>query len=227
MSKDVLIVIPAYNEEKTIGKVVQALKVEGFMRILVVNDGSEDQTEMAAFQKGAEIINHLVNLGKGAALKSGFEYAIGNQFKYVITCDADGQHLAKDVRKIADNLLQEKADVILGTRFNNKALLRDKIPISRKVFNKLANIVNFIISGVNASDSQCGLRGYNRKAISAMDLESRGLDIDSEILGEVRGNKLQFKEVKIEPVYTQYSLSKGQNFLKGLETLYRLLIKEF
>ena len=226
MNQDTLVVIPAFNEEKTIVNVINNLQKVGFRDILVIDDGSLDKTRLIVEKEKIHLLVHEINLGKGAALKTGFEYALKHNFKYIITCDADGQHLAKNVLELANLIRQQNVEVVLGSRFINNKFQR-KIPLSRRVYNKIANMITFFTEGVKVSDSQCGLRGYNTKAITSMNLKSHNLDIDSEILGEIRKNNLRYIEYPIEPVYTEYSLSKGQNFLKGLETLYGLLIKDF
>lgn len=226
MYKDILVIIPAYNEEKTIVRVIKDLQRIGFENILVIDDGSDDRTGVVVQKEKVILLTHAVNLGKGAALKTGFEYTLKHNFRYLITSDADGQHSAKDVQEIANTIQHQNVEIVLGSRFINTKFHK-KTPLSRRIYNKIANMITFITEGIKVSDSQCGLRGYTIKTVAAMNLKSRGLEVDSEILGEVRKHKLQFTEVPITPIYTKYSLSKGQSFLKGLETFYGLLIKEF
>jgi len=115
--------------------------------------------------------------------------------------------------------------VVLGSRFL-RAQDERVIPLMRIFYNKIANVITWFFEGIKVTDSQCGLRGYKIQAIKTMNLQTRGLEIDSEILGEMKRNKLRFIEVPITPVYSKYSLAKGQSLLKGIETLYSLLIKE-
>ncbi|OGB63020.1 hypothetical protein A2X44_03375 [candidate division CPR3 bacterium GWF2_35_18] len=223
MNQDTLIIIPAFNEEKTIGDVVKDLQNGGFRSILVVDDGSTDRTNNVLKNYKIQYVRHLVNLGYGAALRTGFQYALDHNYKHVITCDADSQHLTSDIIKVNQRLHQEKCEVVLGIRVDTN---KHKTPFLRKKFVTVANILNTFLSGVTTRDSQCGLRGYKKEALSKMKLLSRDMEISLEILKEMKKNKLKYQEVIIVPVYTKYSMSKGQGLIKGFETIYKLLIKE-
>lgn len=221
----ILVVIPAYNEEESIIEVIKSLKREFLSNILVIDDGSDDETVIRVQREGIKILSHPLNLGKGAALKTGFQYFLQTDFQYLITCDADGQHLAADVKKIADILQKNQYNVILGSRFLKGKNSRE-VPFIRIIYNQVANKVNSIINGVKFSDTQCGLRGYQRKTVAVLELHSRGLDIDSEILQEIKKKKLSYLEIPIKAIYTKYSLSKGQNLRRGIDTFLKLVAKK-
>jgi glycosyltransferase involved in cell wall biosynthesis len=218
----VFIVIPAYNEEKMIGKVVKDIKKEGFSNIVVVDDGSTDNTSLVAKKSGAKVLRHIINRGKGAAVKTGIEYAKLKNASYVITIDGDGQHNQKDIIKIYDKL-KEGYEVVLGSRFLNK---KNKMPFFNKIANFFANFLTFIIYELYVSDSQSGFRGYNRKAIDLMDIQSEDYDFESRIIYEIARHKLKFCEVPIDVFYTKYSMSKirKQNLINGIKTLVKMII---
>lgn len=225
MYKNILIIIPAYNEEKTITAVLRDLLTHNFTNILVVDDGSSDQTYRLIKKYPVKVLRHQVNLGYGAALKTGFHYALQKGFPYSITFDGDGQHLSTDLEKIAKILINSNYDIVFGNRLSLQK--ENSFPFPRKQYILLANFINKILKGININDSQCGLRAYTRKALTQMNLKSRGMGLSLEILQEIRRCDLSFTELDITPVYTEYSKSKGQNFFMGIKTLYELIIKEF
>lgn len=217
--KKIFIVIPAYNEGKMIGKVIEDIKKEGFKNIIVVDDGSTDNT-FAVAKKGAIVIKHMFNCGKGAAVKTGMELAKKLKADYVITFDGDGQHNPKDIKKIVEKL-NGGFEVILGNRFIKK----NRIPFFNRLGNFLANILTYLIYGLWVGDSQSGFRGYNKKALDKLELLSDQYDFDSEVIREIVHHQLKFCEVPIDVFYTPYSLSKRhkQNLVNGIKTLFKMI----
>lgn len=220
--QDVFIIIPAYNEEKMIDKVIEGIKKEGFSNIIVVDDGSTDNTSLVAKKSGAKILRHIINRGKGAAVKTGIEYAKIKKALYVITIDADGQHNPKDIKEILEKLKQGY-QVVLGSRFLNK---KNKMPFFNRTANFLANFLTFAIYELYVSDSQSGFRGYNKKAINLIDIQSEDYDFESRIIYEISRHKLKFCEVPIDVFYTPYSMSKKnkQNLINGIRTMIKMII---
>ncbi len=217
----VFIVIPAYNEEKHIGQIVADCRAHHFEHVLVVDDGSTDGTAKEAEKAGAVVLRHFVNRGVGAATQTGLTAANLLDTEYVITLDADGQHEVKNARDILSALEKKNADIVVGSRF-----IRDnKIPFLRRIFNALANLVTFLLSGTYLSDSQSGMRGFNRKALSQIVISANGYEFSSEIVREARYYHLRITEVPITVHYTTYSLSKGQNFATGIATVVKLIIR--
>ncbi len=217
------IVIPAYNEGKVIKQVIQDIKKEGFKDIIVVDDGSEDNTYDIAKQSGATVLKHILNRGKGAAVKTGLEAAKILKADFVITMDADGQHEPKDIKKILKKL-RSGYEVVLGSRF----LRKNKMPLKNRVFNTIANIITWLFYGLYVSDSQSGFRGYSKKALELIDTESEEYEFDSEVLREIVRHKLKYCEVPVKVYYTTYSQSKSkkQGLISGIKTLYNMLIKQ-
>lgn len=217
---NILVVVPAYNEEKTIKDVVLDLKKNGF-NILVVDDSSSDRTASLAKEAGAQLLRHEINLGQGAAIKTGFEFAKLTQADIVVTFDADGQHLAEDIPLLIQPILEGQAEIVIGSRF----LKKQNIPLSRYLMNQVANLVTFILFGFWSTDSQSGLKAFKSDVLRKVEIKACGFDWASEIISEIKRKKIKFKEVPIQVRYSQYSLSKGQNFFNGLKTFLRLLLR--
>jgi len=215
-----VIVIPAYNEEKTIGKLIDQLKNQGYRRIIVVDDGSEDRTYKIASSKNAEVFRHIFNRGLGGALRTGFAAALKNGADLIVTMDADLQHSVSDIPKLVSPVINKEADVVIGSRMLD---FRD-MPLSRRLANKIANFFTWLFFGLKVTDSQSGFRCFSKKALAKMDLTSNKMEISSEIIQEIKRNNLRLKEIPIKSIYTSYSLSKGQNLILGIKTLIKLIL---
>lgn len=205
-----LIIIPAYNEESSIANVISDLKSHGYTNIIVVNDGSQDQTGKQIEKTGVPVLTHIVNRGLGAALGTGFEFATKKNADLVVTFDSDGQHKAKDIQKIIDPVLSRHADVVIGSRmlWNKKSM-----PLSRLLENYISNLATFCLYGVWATDTLSGLRAFNKKALNCIKIKTQRMEVSNEFFKEIRRNKLKYFEVPLEPVYTDYSMgssSQGQ-----------------
>lgn len=216
-------VVPAYNEEKIIGQVLTDLK--NFVnKIIVVDDGSSDKTAEIAERSGAEVYRHFLNRGLGASLKTGFEAALkDDETAAVVTFDADGQHQASDILSLIQPIVEQKTDVVIGSRF----LRIQKMPLLRLIYNWLANFITFLFSGLWVTDSQSGLRAFSKPALKKIEIYCDRMEISSEIIHQIKKQNLRFQEIPIKAIYTHYSLSKGQNFLLGIQTFFRLLIHKF
>ena len=221
------IVIPAYNEEGTVGEVVQelwALELPGIEKeVIVVDDGSMDRTGEAARLEGAFVIRHIVNRGVGGALGTGIAAALRKGADIIVTYDADGQHAASDIEKMIGPIQGGSADVVLGTRMLDSG----PMPWTRRIANQIANLITLTLSGIKTTDSQCGFRAYSRSAAQKIDIRSNQYEVCSEICQEIKRHSLVSKEVPIQVIYTRYSLSKGQGFVMGLKTLLRLLLTQW
>jgi len=219
-----IIVIPAFNEEKTIAKVIEK-SLNYADKVVVVDDGSDDKTSIIAKNQGAEVFKHCINLGLGAALITGFKAALKFGADVVITLDADGQHNPREVPKLVKEI-KKGYQFVIGSRMK-KGLA--EMPFLRYFYNLIANVVTFLFYGVWSSDSQSGLRAFSKKALKNMGLKSQKMEVSSEFFGEVKKHNLKFKEIKIRPIYTKYSLSKGktsQGFITGIKTFLRLLLNK-
>ena len=224
-NKKIFIVIPAYNEEKKIGSIIQSLQNEGYSNILVVNDGSVDRTAEVARQTGAEVLNMIINRGQGAALSLGIDYLKKTcNPDIIVTFDADGQHRPEDIASLMAPILENKVDIAIGSRFLEK---KSKIPPFRKIILKSGVIFTRFVSQIKISDTHNGFRALGKKAINLIQITQRGMEHSSEIIDEIKRKELVFKEVPVEILYTDYSKVKGQknsNFVKiGLKVILKKL----
>jgi len=198
----VFAVIPALNEERTICWVVlQAAKQAD--AVIVVDDGSQDLTAELAKECGAIVLRHKANLGKGAALRTGFIESLKRGASIVVTIDADGQHNPGEINKLIAPIIKDEADVVIGSRFIEKS--NGDMPLYRKFGNMILNLFTSP-RRKDITDTQSGFRAYSRKALEAIGITTDGIGVDSQILMELNNKNLRIKEV---PISCQY---------KGLET---------
>jgi len=172
-----LVLIPALNAERSIGAVVSDCKAVN-EDVLVVDDGSADGTASIAREAGAQVVSHPVNRGKGAALKTGFAYAIEHGFDAVITLDADGQHLAREIPKFLAARSEHGADLIIGGRAH---LFGEMLP-RRRFANQFSARCIAYAAKTNVTDSQSGFRLYSANLLRAIRLRSDGFDMESEVI---------------------------------------------
>ena len=194
----IVIGIPAYNEEKNIGRIL-AQASEYCDEVIVCNDNSTDATKTIAEKMGVVVVNHEKNLGYGAAIKTIFLKAKELKADILVTMDGDGQHRIKDITSITKPLLENKGDVVIGSRFLDSE--QKDIPKYRKVgikaITKLANI-----SLENPiTDSQSGFRGYNKRAIEEISPSETGMGVSNEILIKADRLKMKILEVPIRVSY--------------------------
>jgi glycosyltransferase involved in cell wall biosynthesis len=216
---NVWIVIPAYNEGTVIGQVVRGAETLGH-RILVVNDGSTDNTAQQAYEAGATVITHPINLGQGAALATGLEYAVLQQADYIATFDADGQHRIEDLRRMLEILKKENFDIAMGSRFLEKP---NNISLRRKIILKGAILITWLTTGVRLTDAHNGLRVMTGEAARKLRITQNGMAHASEIIELLKRHQLRFVEVPVTILYTDYSLRKGQPLSNALNILLELV----
>ena len=189
--------IPAYNEEKNIASILLRLKnISEY--IIVCDDGSSDLTYEIAKKLGAIVVKHKKNLGYGAAIKTIFLKAQEINADALVTFDADGQHRIEDIDKILVPIKNNKADIVIGSRFLND---KQKISKYRKIGIKTITELTNITSGTKITDSQSGFRGYNRKTLENIKLTESGMGISTEIL--IKAKKSNFKIIEV-PIIVSY-----------------------
>lgn len=214
-----LVVIPVFNEGSQIQQVISNIKKSGYRSILVVDDGSSDDTFQKIKQERVMFLRHFLNRGKGAAIKTGI--AAGKILKphILITMDGDGQHDPKDIDKLAAKI-KLGYDVVLGTRI----LKSNKIPFFKRIANLAGNLVTFIAYGLWVNDSQCGFRAYSKKAYQCINTITDAYEYDSEVIREIKYHNLRYIEIPIHMKYTTYSQSKPhrQTLLNGLKMAIRM-----
>jgi len=215
----VVVVIPAFNEEKTIGNVVRETLCCAD-EVLVVNDGSSDRTLEVARNLGARIVNLRINRGLGSAIRVGIKAALSREADIIVTLDADGQHNPQDIKKIIEPIIKNEADIVIGSRMEE-----DGMPAKRRLANFVANFVTFFLFGIWVKDSQSGFRAFEKHAAGLLDLKTNRMEVSSEIISEIKNKNFRLAEIPIKPVYTKYSMSKGQNFFVGIETAFKLFLR--
>ncbi|ADP77001.1 glycosyl transferase family 2 [Methanothermus fervidus DSM 2088] len=226
MVDKVMVVVPAYNEEKHIEEVVTELCERNY-EVVVVNDGSEDRTReilkklKSKYRDKLHVYHHIVNAGLGVALKTGIKAALRKNADYIVTFDADGQHDPDDIQKLLNVLKRDKADVVIGKRNFSE------MPFSRRIGNIILNFITFLFYGLHVNDSQCGLRAFTRNAAEKIEIYSRGYSVSSDIIGEIKRKNLKIEEVNIKTLYTEYSLNKGTNPIEGIKIALRIMINRF
>ncbi len=219
----VFVVIPAYNESKTMERVMKGLENKD-LHIIVVDDGSVDDTCKIVknfFDKSnlsGSVYRHILNRGLGASLKTGIEAALAKNPDIIVTFDADGQHDPNDIDRIFEPIIKGRADVVIGKRDFSK------MPFTKKLGNYIMNTITWIFYGIYVRDSQSGLRAFNRKAAKALNISTRGYGVSSEIVKEIKRNQLKFEEMPIRTIYTDYSMSKGTNLKVGFKILIRMIV---
>lgn len=208
---NIAIIIPAYNEAKRIGAVLQGLKSVG-LPIIVVDDGSRDKTAEVVQKHNVTFLRHKINLGKGAALKTACDAVFAGGAEAVIMMDSDGQHKLEDLSKFIEALKSGRYDVVFGSRNLNFG-----VPLVRFIGNKMASVLVSLLFGIYVSDLICGYRAFTRDAYKKMNWQSVGYGVETEMVALVGKRKLRYCEVPVETVY--YKKLRGEEKFKGVSIL--------
>ena len=214
MKSGVFAVIPAHNEEKHIGDVVRQAK-KYVDNAVVVDDGSRDGTVEEAKKSGAIVLKHLVNLGKGAALKTGCDYAIKNKADIIVAIDADAQHNPKEIPKFIGAVKMH--DVAIGYRKLNMSM-----PFILRFGNWFINKTIRFLYGVKIKDSQCGYRAFTSEAYKKLRWKASDYSMESEMIAKIGKRRLSYAEVPIETIYSDKY--KGTTILDGIKIVFNLLL---
>ena len=224
MAPVITIVIPVFNEAGVIGDVIEEVRQHGEFSIIVVDDGSNDESFYIAAAHDVLAIRHKINRGKGAAVKTGIMAANLLAADIVVTLDGDGQHDPVDIENLVKPILAGDADVVLGSRLLNRD---DKMPFFKVIANVIGNFFTWFFYGILVSDSQSGYRAYSKYAALIIDTKADKYEYDSKVIREIKNNRLRFAEVPVHTRYTEYSMQKKnkQGLINGLVTLYRMIWK--
>lgn len=219
---NIVAIIPAYNESETVGGVIRAIKKEDVVNhIVVIDDGSQDETSRAANVSGVRVIRHPKNRGLGATLETGFRAARALDPDVIVTIDADGQHDVTEIGKLIQPILDGLADVVIGSRMMGGV----GMPIPRRIAVFLGNILTWLLFGVWSTDTQSGYRAFSKRALGVLRLRSQRMEVSSEIFQKIARYKLRFEEVPIRSIYTEYSMAKGQKLSNGIHVMWKLLLR--
>jgi len=203
----VYVVIAAYNEGAVIARVVTDVSRAGY-RVVVVDDGSPDTTADIAHAAGAIVIRHPFNLGQGAALQTGIEYALAQAAAVIVTFDADGQHRVSDIARLTAALAEDRADFALGSRFLGQA---PNLPALRRLMLQAATLFTRLTTGLAVTDTHNGLRAMTSRGAAAIRLRQNRMAHASECLSQIAASGLRYVERPVTIEYTAYSLAKGQS----------------
>jgi glycosyltransferase involved in cell wall biosynthesis len=200
------VICPAFNEGTTLGRVLGELHGCGY-QVIVIDDASSDATAHIAAAMGSTVIKHPINLGQGAALKTGIEYALAQGAERLVTFDADGQHRVGDIARLLAALEAEQADFALGSRFLQGSR---SMPLLRALLLKAATLFTTATTGLRLTDTHNGLRALTRRGAAVLRLRQDRMAHASEILADIAKSGLRYIEVGVTIDYTEYSLRKGQ-----------------
>ncbi|MDP8234043.1 MAG: glycosyltransferase family 2 protein [Candidatus Saelkia tenebricola] len=192
-----LVIIPVHNEARLLGGVLKDILRLNMFDVLVVDDGSHDKTCEVVNLYNVVLIKNNVNLGKGAALKRGFDYALENGYQSVITVDGDGQHKSEDLLIVYQAFLDSESDIIIG----NRMWCPLGMPKIRKVTNFLMSKLLSRLTGTRIPDSQCGLKLIRRRILSDVNISSNKFEVESEILFQSIQKDYKIKSVNISSIY--------------------------
>jgi len=216
MTQDTAVIIPAHNEQrhiKTVIRKVRKQKVKG-CRIIVVDDGSTDRTYEIAKEEGLTVLRHAINLGKGAALKTGADYSVKTGAKNLVFIDSDGQHMPEDIPRFLKAL--HGTDIVFGSR-----TLSRKMPSILKFGNSFINKVNSLLFGIKLRDTQSGYRAMTSTAYRKIRWRSCGYSVESEMVANTGKKRLKYREITIKTIYSDRY--KGTTVIDGIKIVLSML----
>lgn len=220
-------VIPLFNEGPVIGEVVRDVRVT-FPNVVCVDDGSTDDSVTQARAAGAVVIEHPVNLGQGAALQTGFEFALQHeQMRWVVTFDADGQHQIADVLNMLDRAERDGLDVVFGSRFLDD---RTKAGLLKKLVLKTAVAYTNLSTGTRLTDAHNGLRVIHRNVVATLNITQNRMAHASELVAQIGnatidGRAIRYGEEAVHILYNDYTRAKGQSLWNAVNILADLIIR--
>lgn len=220
--RNTCLIIPVYNEGAVIRGVIENIKDPSY-RVVCVNDGSRDNSREEILKTSAYYVEHPINMGQGAALQTGIEFAKGLPgVEYFVTYDADGQHRLEDVKKMLGTIKKQKVDIVLGSRF-----LGETENMSRTKGFILKSAIQFsnFTSGIKLTDTHNGLRVFNRRVAEKMQITMSDMAHASEILEIIRENNFSYTEIPVKIVYTDYSKAKGQSIFNAVNISFDVLLR--
>jgi glycosyltransferase involved in cell wall biosynthesis len=210
---DVWIIVRCYNEDAVVGDVIRSLR-EAFPNVVGVDDGSRDASSQEMAKAGAAVVRHAVNLGAGAALQTGLQYALlDHRANYFVCFDADGQHRTSDAVAMIDRMRCSDIDILIGSRFLGSAV---GMPARRRLLLRLARVFEHLTSGVKLTDAHNGLRAFTRRFAQGVQLTMSDMAYASELLGMIKRSGLQYAEHPVTIEYTDYSMNKGQRSINSI-----------
>jgi glycosyltransferase involved in cell wall biosynthesis len=218
--RDVWVVIAAYQEERRLGLTLRGL-CPSYPNVVVVDDGSPDRTAEVAARYPVWVLRHPINCGQGAALQTGIDFALGQGARIVVTFDADGQHAAEDIARLAAPVRRGEADVVLGSRFLGGSV---GMPWTRWLVLKGGVLFTRLFSRIRVTDTHNGFRALSRRAAEQIRITQDRMAHASEILDQIRQKGLSYREEPVVIHYTEDTLAKGQSSWNALRIVGQLLL---
>ncbi|MBI2653428.1 glycosyltransferase family 2 protein [Candidatus Woesearchaeota archaeon] len=206
-------VMPAHNEQKNIVEIIRKTK-KYVGRVVIVDDGSTDKTRGLAEKSSAIVLSHIVNLGKGAALKTGCDYAVKNGAKHIVVLDADSQHSPDDIPRFAERL--KKCDIVFSYRKASR-----KMPLVLRFGNLFISSIVRILYGVSLSDTQCGFRAFTKDAYSKIRWNASDYSMESEMIARVGKQRLKYVQIPIQTIYSDKY--KGTTVIDGMRIVLNMI----
>lgn len=216
----VWIVLPAYNEEARLAATLRGLNPRE-RNVVVVDDGSRDDTSAIAFRSGAWVLRHVLNRGQGAAIQTGIDFALSRGAEAIVTFDGDGQHDPSEIETLLAPILKGDADVVLGSRFLGAAV---GIPWTRRLVLRLGVLFTRVFSRIRVTDAHNGFRAFSASAARKIRITQDRMAHASEILDEIRRLGLRYVEVPVTIRYTAATLAKGQSSWEAARIVGQLLM---
>ena len=217
-------IVPIYNEATVIEDCIADLRTI-FSNILVIDDGSTDDSASKAKKSGAQVIRHSLNVGQGLAISTGFKWVQDqNKFKNIVTFDGDGQHKAHDALRLVEELETSSLDIVFGSRFLGYE--RSNTPVMKRIILRIVSKITNIMTGVKLSDAHNGLRALTVEASKAVDLTQTGMAHASQMISLTRQANLKYHEIPVNVLYTTYSRKKGQSILNSVNIVADLVWSE-
>ncbi len=215
------IVIAAYNEQPRLGDTLARLLATGYANVVVVDDGSRDDTAAVALRHPVWVLRHLLNLGQGAALQTGIAFALKRHADYIVTFDADGQHDPTEIDRVLAPVASGEADVALGSRFLGATV---NMPFARKLVLKGGIVFTRLASNVRVTDTHNGFRAFSRAAAEKVRISQNRMAHASEILDRIREHRLRYVEVPVTIRYSADTTAKGQSSWNAVRIVFDFLL---
>ena len=206
-------VIPAYNEEKNIANIIKKTK-KYVQNVVIVDDGSKDKTKEITGKLGAIVLRHVINLGKGAALKTGCDFAVKNGARFVVALDADAQHNPDNIPRFIEKL--RKYDMVFSYRRASS-----KMPFVLRFGNWLISNVARVLYGVNLRDTQCGFRAFSKEAYKKIRWNASDYSMESEMISRAGKQRLKYVQIPIETIYSDKY--KGTTIIDGIKIVLNMI----
>lgn len=219
---DVWLIVPVFNEGQVIAEVVRNAR-KTFTNVVCVDDGSRDNSSAEIRSAGAHLVRHPVNLGQGAAIQTGLEYARSQPgANYFVTFDADGQHQVEDVLAMLERLRSEDVDIVVGTRFHGDT---SHIPWIKRFILKTVVMISPRTRKLGLTDAHNGLRVFNRTVAEQLNITLNGMSHASEIVQLIDHWNWRVAEEPVTILYTDYSMAKGQSMINGINIVFETMLK--